>query len=58
MGKMDKTYVGLGLVFGAGLGTLLASILTKDTSIYASVGGGIGFLLGSAVQLIKNHKKQ
>ncbi len=57
MGRMDKTYVGLGLVFGAGIGTLLASILTKDTSIYASIGGGIGLVLGSIFQIIKNSKK-
>jgi len=58
MGRMDKTYVGLGLVFGAGIGTLLASILTKDTSIYASVGGGIGLVVGSIVQLWMNSKKK
>jgi len=49
---MDKTYVGLGLVFGAGIGTLLASLLSKDVSIYASIGGGIGLVVGSAVQLM------
>ena len=58
MNRMDKTYVGLGLVFGAGIGTLIASLLTKDVSIYASIGGGIGLVLGSIVQLMVNSKKK
>jgi len=51
---MKNTIVGLCLVLGAGLGTLVGVLLSKDISLFAGYGTGIGIIVGSIIYLLKN----
>ena len=51
----NKNYlVGLGLVFGAGIGSIIAVILSLNIAITMSAGAGIGLIIGT---IIRNNSK-
>lgn len=54
---MKNTYIGLGLIFGAGIG-ITAGVLTNNVPIFLSIGAGAGLALGAGFEnYIKIKKK-
>lgn len=49
---MKGMYAGLGLVFGAGLGMIVGLLLLETWWYGMVIGPGIGFVLGSVVEMV------
>ncbi len=56
--KDNYLFIALFLVFGAALGLLASILLEENIPLLMIIGGAIGLLIGTGLDLLINHNKE